>query len=152
MKKNEKKSIHCKLFTITKPDGKFTENKLHDAQIIGRNLIISRLKDGYTSQPDIFYDEYAFQYSYNIPFDKKVTVGRKKDKYLNTKITYNGITGGRPWEQTCFTYLNPYQRLINSKNFNRLWLQQANSIMWVINIIVAVIAIIATLMVASISK
>ncbi len=151
MKSNTKKGIHCDLYTITCSNGKITANKLHKAQIIKKSLIISGLIDGINISDDDFYNEYSFDYSYNIPFDKQVPIKGKKDKDLNTKITYKVSIGDEPFEQICYTYFNRYQRIRNSRNFKRRWIQQANSIMWIINIVIALLAVISTLFVALIT-
>jgi hypothetical protein len=144
MKSNiKRKAVFCDLYTVTNSDGKILANKLYSAQIIGKSLIIGLIVKDHNTH-GTFYNEYLFEYSYNIPFNKKVTLKGKKEKQLNTKITYKGLVNNSPFEQICYTSLNGYQRIINSYNFRRLWIQQSNSIMWIINLLVAILAILAT--------
>ncbi len=147
MKKHSKKTtgIKCDLYSVSNSNGKIVYNKLHDAKIIGKNLFISQLQENLTSSDESFFNEYSFNYSYNIPFNKKIPGKGKKEQKLNTKITYEGSTGDKPFIQICYTHLTCRHKIINSLRFKRLWMQQPSSIMWIINILVAILAILATL-------
>lgn len=139
MKSKTKKGIPCKLYTVPYPTGKIEAYELSDAQIIGKNILISNLKEGFSTLDGLFYDEYPFKYTYEVEFHKKVQIKGNKEKYLNTKIIYTGTRGDRIFEQPCYTYLSNYQRIINSKNFKKLWVLQPKNIKWIISIIISLL-------------
>jgi len=114
-------------------------------KLLEKNLFISQLQENLASFDENFFNEYSFNYSYNIPFNKKIPGKGKKELELNTKITYKGSTGDNPFDQICYTHLTCRHKIINSFNFKRLWMQQPSSIMWIINILVALLAVLATL-------
>lgn len=138
--------INCDLYAVFNLDNKLKENKIHNAKIIRKNLFISQVQDGLNTDSE-FYNEFCFNYSYNIPFIKRISIKNGKEKYINTMISYNG-SNNKDYNQICYTYLTPWQKLKNSFNFNRLWIQQSSNIMWIINILIALLAAIAAIITA----
>ncbi len=134
----KKPEIKCVLYSIYNLDGKIEINKLHNAKIVGKTLFISQLQDH-----EAFLNEYSFKYSYNIPFDKEIPESGKNKQKFNTRITYKGSRNNQTFDQICYTHLAFHHKIINSFNFNRLWIQQSSNIMWIINVLVALLAIFA---------
>ncbi len=91
-----------------------------------------------------------FEYTYDLPFVEKIEI-ENKSKIINAKITYidTGVEilkqgqGLRSIE--CYTHLSYLQKIKNSYYFNRLWIQQTSNIMWIINILVAILACLTAL-------
>lgn len=131
-----KKGFKIELFTISHLDGKIKANKLSDAKIMGKLLFISTLQENFKSDNEEFYQEYTFDYSYQIPFDKKISLHGGKMKKMNVKIIYPTNETKKDWEQICYTHLSCLNKLRNSFNFNKIWLLQPNNLMWIINMII----------------
>jgi hypothetical protein len=139
------KGIKCNLYSISYAEGKIKPNKLYSTVIIGKNLFISTLQDGYESNNREFYNEYSFDYLYNVPFDSKISISKKKTRKLNVKITYPITDANNISTQVCYTYFSYCNKIINSLHFNKLWIQQPMNIMWIINILVIILLGLATL-------
>lgn len=137
------KGIAFNLYTVGHEDGSIKPNKLCSASIIGKNLFISTLEEGFENEN--FFNEYSFDYQYNVPFDCKIKISNNKLRKLNARITYQMIEKDQNWTQVSYTYLNLYHRLINSFHFNKLWIQQPMNIMWITNILVIILLGLANL-------
>jgi len=92
--------------------------------------------------------EHSFMYSYSIPFHALIIKGKKK-KRLNARFTYidNSEFNGPNNKEVSYTYyshLSMFQKLKNSLNFNKLWIQQPSNVMWIANMIILILACIAT--------
>lgn len=140
--KNSIRKIECELFSIYNSEGEKKTNKLHNAIIIGKSLFTSKTQGAVMINDNLFLNEYSFEYSYNIPFDKNIPINGKKEKKVNTKITYEFSENEL---QVCYTHFTCFQKFINSWNFRRSWIQQPSNIMWIINILVAILAVLAAL-------
>ena len=138
MKRNE---TNVTLYNVTLTDGKLNATKIHEAKIIGKNLYICTLLDNFDSknQNQYFFNDYSFSYSYNLPFDFYIETPGKKKQRLNTQIKYYSIGNKEENKITLYTHFNCYQRILNSYNFKNLWIQQSINIMWIINILIALI-------------
>lgn len=124
------RKINCQLFMVNFDDQCNTVNKT-DALIINKSIYINR-------------DKHFLEYSFEIPFDAKISIEKNNkpiDKFINTKITYSSLFES----YNLFTYLTCLQRLRLSYNFKNLWVQKSSNWMWVINILVAIMAIVANL-------
>lgn len=139
------RGIKCNLYSVNNLDSKMTENKIGAGIIIGRNLFISQLAENYKPISKDDYSEYEISYSYSIPFDIWISIKGNKKRKLNTKISYEIRTLNINTNQICYTYLTSRQKFIISLRFNRLWIQNSTNIMWIINILIALLAIMATL-------
>ncbi|RLD44809.1 MAG: hypothetical protein DRI89_02665 [Bacteroidetes bacterium] len=137
--------IKCDLYTVYNTNKGIEHHKLSKAKIIGKNIFISKLQEYLDPDNKDDFCEYSFDYSYTIPFDLTISSNKKKEKKLNTKITYENSSGNKSSAQVCYTYLTRYNKIINSWNFRKLWIQQSSNITWIINILVALLAIIATI-------
>lgn len=136
-----KLKIKCELFEV-KTDGERIISKNSDAMIIGKTIYISNLIDGFVFNDNYKYS-YPFNYSFDIPIDDIVTLnqGRKKGK-INTLLTCH--KDNIPY--CYYIHLTWWQKWIVKKYFDNLWLQQASNIMWIVNVLVAIMAIIATML------
>jgi len=99
----------------------------------------------------LFYSEHSFEYSYNLPFTLYLEEKRNKRK-INTKISYLDFSNdtiqkysGKELSLTFYAHLSQWQKVMNSFYFKRLWIQQSSNLMWIINILVALLACIATI-------
>lgn len=137
-----KSGIECVLYSIYNPNGKIEINRLSNAKIVGKTLFVSQLQD-HLGLHEAFLNEYSFKYSYNIPFDKKIPESGKNKQKFNTRITYKWLRDNQAGDQVCFTHLAFHHKMINSFNFNRLWIQQPSNIKWVIVILLSLLAIFA---------
>lgn len=134
--------IKCELYTVYNTNRGIEHHKLSKAKIIGKNLFISKLLDGLEPDNKDDFCEYSFDYSYTIPFDLKISNTEKK---MNTKIIYKSSSFDKTSTQICYTYLNRWNKMKNSWSNRRLWIQQTSNITWIINILVALLAILATI-------
>ena len=82
------------------------------------------------------YSEYIFSYSYNVPFTAYIDNDKKKGK-INTEIEYKHPE--TQFKSEYYTRLNSIQKVKNSFIFNKLWIQQPNNIMWIVNILIAIL-------------
>jgi hypothetical protein len=142
---SKNKGIHCELFTIFDSEGKIQCKKMTNAKIVGKSLFISQVQDYFVLSIDDLVNEYSFKYSFNIPIDLFATINNKKERKLNTKIIYNGFVNNKQFTQECYTFLSHYNKIFIRAKFNKLWIQQSSNIMWIINLLVALLAILATL-------
>ncbi|MEI6346716.1 MAG: hypothetical protein WCP69_02100 [Bacteroidota bacterium] len=118
--------INCQLFSVNFDD-QCNTTKEKDAIIIKKSIYINRNK-------------HFLEYSFEIPFDALISI-EGETKIINTKITYSSLFDS----YNLYTYLTFWQRLRLRYNFNNLWVQKSSNWMWIINVLVAMIAIIATL-------
>ena len=87
---------------------------------------------------DLFLTNSRYHYEFNFTLEKLF-----KER-LNTQIKYNSIKNDNPDINPIISYarLNWFKRIQIKWQFNNCWIQDQNNIMWIINIIVAIIAII----------
>jgi len=63
---------------------------------------------------------------------------------LNVKIIYSESTfEGKEISHTYYSHLSFFNKITNSFYFNKLWVQQTQNIMWLVNMIILVLACIA---------
>lgn len=117
----KKSGIECVLYSIYNLNGKIEINRLSNAKIIGKTLFISQWQD-HLGLNEAFLNEYSFKYSHNISFDKKVSEDGKNKQKFNTRITYKWLSDNQTGDQICYTHLAFHHKMINSFNFNRLWI------------------------------
>jgi hypothetical protein len=136
----------------------FAQNKLNikkaETCVINRKTLIilpeaKKVGDYETNDPIIKYlteeTEHSFEYSYSVPFS--VISNDPKAKRLNVKIIYSESTfDGKEISYTYYSHLSFLNKIINSFHFNKLWLQQTQNIMWLVNMIILVLACIAAFM------
>jgi hypothetical protein len=134
-----KKKIKCELFNLI-TDRERNVSKDSNAIIIGKTIYISNLTNGFVFN-DNYKSSYPYNYSFDIPIDDVVTLvdGCRKGK-INTKISYQKSNISLDY----YTHLSWQQRWTVNKWFGNLWLQKNSNIMWIINVLVAIGAIIAS--------
>jgi hypothetical protein len=124
------RNVNCQLFRVNFDDQCNTENITY-AIIINKSIYINK-------------EKHFLEYSFEIPFDAKIIIEKNNkpiDKVINTKITYSKLYES----DNLYTYLTSLQRIRLSYNFKNLWFQKSSNLMWIINILVAIMAIGANL-------
>jgi len=134
----KKKEFNIALYTVSFQDGSIVAKKLSDGLIIGKNLFTKNVLDDFEINDKSLYNQFPFDYHYNVPFDLNIESKNKKLRKLNVTITYSIAINDKCF-QTAFTSLNVYQKALNSLHFNRLWIQQPMNIMWLTNIIIIIL-------------
>lgn len=146
MKKRLIKGIDVELFEVISNNQKLEHKKIENAVLFKKNIILT---GGFDYKPITqeellnasLYQMHFFDYTYEVPFYLTYKKG-ESEKRINTKIIYEKKSN---IIQTCYTHLNDFQKLRNSFYFNRLWFQKSSNIMWLINILIAFLAVMATI-------
>jgi hypothetical protein len=116
------------------------------AKIFGKQLFINPINST-DFKPDYknFYVNCFFNYKFDLPFDIEVKLNSGKKKNLNTEIVYTTFINGKDEAIKVYSYLTCLQKLKLSSKRSQLWIQQSENVMWIINILVAILAIGATI-------
>lgn len=154
-----KKVFEYDLYSIYSRDGKIKVSKYKRAKIVRKRLVhcMGEIHDKsyleYPVKDDEFFDspsisEYVFDYTFDVPHDENIKVNdgkKEKIRKLNTEIFYSEVVNEKIHKVNTYAYLSCYQRLIMSYIFQRLWIQKSKNLMWLINLIIAVIATLSTI-------
>lgn len=121
-------------------------NRSDVAKIVGKQLLISPLNNT-DYKPDFknFYIKCPFRCKFDLPFDIEVKLKSGSNQLLNTEITYTNYIDDKHVDITVYAYLTWLQRLKVKCRRNQLWIQQASNIMWIVNVLVAILAILASI-------
>lgn len=121
--------------------------KLEIAKIAGKQLVVSVLnKNLFKPDYNNFYSKYPFTCKFDIPYEVEVELYNGKKRNLNTEIIYTEYTdGGDDLEHKAYAYLTWVQRINEKLKRKQLWIQQSSNIMWIVNVLVAILAILAAI-------
>ncbi len=128
-----KKTIKCKLFHTTS-NGVAEYSK---AELVGKRIYIGD-NLAYIDTLGIDYS-FPYNYSYDTWIDDEIDLGNSKKKNINTVIRYKKEN----IDYEYYTHLTYCKKIKLSYIFKNLWFQKASNIMWIINVLVAIGAIVA---------
>lgn len=122
------------LLMISPKDGKFNLSHFGTAGIKKRILY-------YPSFLMIPEKEFLYDFTFNFPFKYQKFISGAKMGRVNVRFT---IDEG-DYKRTFYCWLTYFQRLEISYYSKKLWFQNPTNIMWIINLLVALIASLAAL-------
>lgn len=132
-----KKIIKCKLFH-TKSNG---VAEYSNSELVGKRIYISENSsiNKYENSLGI-ENSFPYNYSFDTLIDDEVDLGNSIKKKINTVIRCKKDKVDYEY----YTHLTSCEKIKLSYIFKNLWFQQASNIMWIINVLVAIGAIMAT--------
>lgn len=129
------------LYRVIRKDDKFKLEHFGTTFLIRQTLIF--FKDRHLG---INEKEHLFTYSLDFPYKYIDFEFDKRSLKINCRLTYNDFNIHKEIkENNLYCYLSFVQRIKLKYYFNNLWFQNTSNIMWLINILIALIASLSTL-------